>query len=202
MNKKVLTLAAVALTFSVGANAQLNLKGLVKNATKKVKEKVEKTANETVGSETGSKTLDISSAVSGDYDPSKNYSPSKEAKAADAFASATQKFDGMTKNMSQLCGAYEHLPKSAFPYQPYYQYNQLYYFDRQECDKFCNSVSAAMLKALMGSKASAVNDNRGFSAKGKAVLLPSLVQMYIFVASACSGSTPTRATTMRRRLWK
>lgn len=159
MNKKVLTLAAVALTFSVGADAQLNLKGLVKNATKKVKDKVEKTTKEAISAETSGKTLDISSAVSGDYDPSNNYTPSKEAKAADAFASATQKFDGLTKNMSQLCGAYEHLPKTAFPYQPYYQYNQLYYFDRQECDKFCNSVSAAMLKALMGSGASAVNDN-------------------------------------------
>lgn len=72
------------------------------------------------------------------YNPFATYNPSKEAIKADPMASDKTVRKNYTKSPAQIRGAYEHLDKDLFPYQPYYNYSAagLYLDGTQQVEDF------------------------------------------------------------------
>lgn len=135
--------AVVAMSANIDANAQINLKGVLKNAAGQVTKKDSYHAAEEAAdarakaqNEAAKKFFESNNtsasepqtqAVPDKYDPEYNYKPSAEAVAADAKASSSSVWEGFTKSQAQIAGAFENLPAKAFPIKPYFEAPTLYY---------------------------------------------------------------------------
>lgn len=128
------TALSILLMATTSANAQLN--SLLNKAKNKVKETVSTKVEEAKTSATkevvSSSLEDTMTSIestfdtpkaSTTFDAKKTYTPSAEAIAADPKASDQEVKKNYTKSPAAIRGAYEHLDKALFPYQPYYQYS-------------------------------------------------------------------------------
>lgn len=72
------------------------------------------------------------------FNPFADYTPSAEAVKVDPMASDKTVRKNYTKSPAQIRGAYEHLDKDLFPYQPYYEYGAagLYLDGTQQVEDF------------------------------------------------------------------
>lgn len=117
---------------SFPANAQFKGLGnkLKSKAEKAVKDKVDKKkkkAEEAVenavsgeSSESGSASESTTTSASGKFDYKKTYTPGAEAKASDPLATSTEVWNGFTKSVGALHGAYDNMGDFTQNYQPYY----------------------------------------------------------------------------------
>lgn len=63
------------------------------------------------------------------YNPNDKMTPTADAIANDEYASSTAPmYQGAIKSLADLAAAYERLPYSLFPYKPYWNFKQDYYF--------------------------------------------------------------------------
>lgn len=139
--KKNIMRGIVALGFLcvMPASGQAQLKGIVKKA-----------AGAALGAVT-SQSAQNAPAASSDgeqstfpteqgmkFNPFATYTPSKAAIKADRMASDKTVRKNYTKSPAQIRGAYEHLDKDLFPYQPYYEYASagLYLDGTQQIEDF------------------------------------------------------------------
>lgn len=120
---------AMTIAYSTNAHAQVgNLFNKAKEAIKnKTEEKAEKAAEKAAkkvtdraASEAGLKEVELINLYE------HNFSPSKEALAADPWAKSEKVPVGYTRSYKELHAAYEHLDPLYFPLQPYYKYPNIY----------------------------------------------------------------------------
>lgn len=70
-----------------------------------------------------------------DYNPKKAYKPSKAATKADPEAKRKERMgETVSRTAMDIRGAYEHLPKELFPYQPYYEHRELYVLENDDME--------------------------------------------------------------------
>lgn len=151
--------AVIALAFAVTTPAEAQFGKLLNKAKKAVKEKVENKAREVKNKAEKAARDAVDDAVDGavgkaaekagvqgvsslsdeesnryDYEGikglyKKDLKPSAAAVAADPKASATTVEQNYTKSPAQIRGAWENLDQELFPYQPYYEKENIAYYD-------------------------------------------------------------------------
>ncbi len=132
-------IVAISLLCMTPVTGQAQVNNLLKKAVGKVAEspvaqKVKSATNATSEGELST----FPSEQTMKFNPFANYKPSKEAIKADPMASDNTVRKNYTKSPAQIRGAYEHLDKDLFPYQPYYKYSAagLYLDGTQQVEDF------------------------------------------------------------------
>jgi len=141
---------AICLMLCTATTADAQFSGILNKVKKAAKETVSKKTNNAAQSSQEEALSTIPQAVGMSYNPFKTYSPSKNAKAADPEASNTEVKKNYTKSPAAIRGAYEHLDKSLFPYQPYYNYNGtgLYLDGTQKTEDFVYYMSSEVRRMI------------------------------------------------------
>lgn len=104
--------------------------------------------------------INANATSSSDFDASRTYSPSAEAKAAYQFATSGSTWEGFTRTGSQIAGAYENLPSDAFPFQPFAKCGDWYYQGPgTSTEKFCDNALKILLMTLVANSMESLNDN-------------------------------------------
>lgn len=151
MNVRRVLMGTMLVAAAATANAQLNgllnrakgkveqtVKDKVANTKQKAEDAVTSKVEGAINSVIGDDLSTFPSEQSMNYNPFKTYTPSKAAVKADKMASDKKVKKNYTRTPAQIRGAYEHLDKDLFPYQPYYQYSDagLYLDGTQKIEDF------------------------------------------------------------------
>lgn len=122
--KNVHGIVAMTLMCFIPMAGQAQMKNLLNKAGKAVEKTISsKTTEPATNSSSNGEESTFPTEQNMKFNPFGNYTPSKAAIKADPMASDNTVKKNYTKSPAQIRGAYEHLDKDLFPYQPYYDYS-------------------------------------------------------------------------------